>query len=963
MTVPGHGELIGRDEELAELRRSLERAHEGKGGLVLVGGEAGVGKTALVELALADSVRTQVVAPAREATEPYAPLLSFLRASLRAGSGATAAAGPLAGQLALLLPELGPVAADTSQTALVDALCSTFTGIGSGVPSALFLDDLQWADAATLEVLPRLASELEDAPVLLVAAYRSDEVTRLHPVRRLRVDLRRAGRLRELDLAPLDPDATAELSGRILGKPLSPVLARALFDRTEGVPFFVEELVASLSSERRVVEGPEGLELGPGEDVPLPESVRDAVLVRVEELSPSVRRGLEVASVIGLRFELELLEEVAGPVDLTGAVSLGLAVELDAGAAAFRHALTREAVYHDLGWRRRRDLHRQVAEALERRGASPGLLAEHLLACRELERARAALVAAAERSCSVHAYRDAAGSIRRALEIWPTGEDEDVRLDALARLARCAQLTGELADAARLWEELLAGLDPDTALLRRAEVKRELGFVYRMLGRRDRAEAYRAEAADELAAAGAPADAAEVRLLLAWLRESAPGDAVFAILDEAERDATAAERPDVVARVQGARAHLLARRGRFDEADEVAQAALRLARSSGVDAAIFQTYWHLAAVGMTRADYSGAYRTLEEAAELCRASGLPAEEHLCVACMAKFLLKLGDWDRGYELAQSVLDSGDQGPQTRWQALWAAGFIDVARGRTERGRSYLAEVYSFGRRLELPPAYMEGLVGLALADELDGDHGAACDRYLELVRTAAADNHSAPTLRWAAAFFASRGDAEQVRACADALATIAARFGSSDTLAALAHAIGEASLLDGDSDKAAEELSRALELLEEIEAPLDLALTKLRAGAAFVAAGERELGVASIVDAYRAFRRLEARPLAMRAAALLADLGEPVDRRLGKRAAGDLERGGLTRRELEVLSLVAAGRTNREIARELVLSPRTVDMHVRNLLGKLGCRTRTEATTKALRLGLLPALAGSTRSLD
>ena len=152
-----------------------------------------------------------------------------------------------------------------------------------------------------------------------------------------------------------------------------------------------------------------------------------------------------------------------------------------------------------------------------------------------------------------------------------------------------------------------------------------------------------------------------------------------------------------------------------------------------------------------------------------------------------------------------------------------------------------------------------------------------------------------------------------------------------------------------------EFARSVELLEGIEAPWDEAITKLRAGSAFVAAGEREPGVAYIVEAYRIFRRLEARALSMRAAVLLADLGERIDRRLGKRAAGDLERGGLTRRELEVLKLVAAGSTNREIARELVLSPRTVDMHVRNLLGKLGCRTRTQATTEALQRGLLEPL--------
>jgi DNA-binding NarL/FixJ family response regulator len=127
---------------------------------------------------------------------------------------------------------------------------------------------------------------------------------------------------------------------------------------------------------------------------------------------------------------------------------------------------------------------------------------------------------------------------------------------------------------------------------------------------------------------------------------------------------------------------------------------------------------------------------------------------------------------------------------------------------------------------------------------------------------------------------------------------------------------------------------------------------LRAGSVLARAGEREVGVGLLVSAYRCFRRLEAKPFAAAAAARLGELGEPIVRQLGRRAAGELERGGLTRRELEVLRLVAVGRTNAEIAAELVLSPRTVEMHVRHMLAKLDCRSRTEATARAHELGLV-----------
>jgi DNA-binding NarL/FixJ family response regulator len=149
-----------------------------------------------------------------------------------------------------------------------------------------------------------------------------------------------------------------------------------------------------------------------------------------------------------------------------------------------------------------------------------------------------------------------------------------------------------------------------------------------------------------------------------------------------------------------------------------------------------------------------------------------------------------------------------------------------------------------------------------------------------------------------------------------------------------------------------EFARSLDHLRELELPYQRAHAQLRAAAAFAAAGHAEAAIERLTDAYRAARKLGAQPLAALAARELERLGERAEERLGRRAAGDLDRAGLTRRELEVLRFVAVGRTNREIARELYLSPRTVDMHVRNILAKLDCRSRAEATHRAGELGLV-----------
>jgi len=385
---------------------------------------------------------------------PYAPIVTALRAYDRIAPGALIRSGHLSGHLAALLPELGPAPGIVDRLALAAALRDAFAGMAGRQPAVVFLDDLHWGDEATLELLPSLAESAEDRPLLFLAAYQSDDVARGHPLRRMRAGLRRGGRLEELVVAPLEHDQVAELASRIFGRRAGPRLVQQIFERTEGVPFLVEEFAMALAAGGRLEEHADAVELPAGYDVPLPDSVRETVLLRTDRLSQGGRRALEVASVAGERVDLGLVADLAGASGLEEAIELRFLVEVGDGLAAFRHGLVREAVYAEIPWTRRRAHHRQVAESLERAGAPPQLVAEHWLAAREPERARPELLAAAERFCAVHAYRDASRVGRRALEVWPAGHDEAGRLVALERLGRCAELSGELAEAGRVWEEV-----------------------------------------------------------------------------------------------------------------------------------------------------------------------------------------------------------------------------------------------------------------------------------------------------------------------------------------------------------------------------------------------------------------------------------------------------------------------------------------------------------------------------
>jgi ATP/maltotriose-dependent transcriptional regulator MalT len=329
-------------------------------------------------------------------------------------------------------------------------------------------------------------------------------------------------------------------------------------------------------------------------------------------------------------------------------------------------------------------------------------------------------------------------------------------------------------------------------------------------------------------------------------------------------------------------------------------------------------------------------------------------EHTCLSCLAYVLRELGDWERAVELSEELRFSGARA-DTTLVADGVLGAIHAFRGDPSAARPLLVQCLATASRLDVVSMAVDSAAALACLEELEGDldQAHAHCRFL-LDRWARSEDHHYAVwgLRWASCFFARHGALGEARACAEALSRIAAATGHPDAMAALAHALGETALAEGHSEAAAEQLGRAAELHDTLEIPYERAQIQLRAGVALAAAGEREAAVERLAQAHSAARRLGAAPLAAQAADQVAELGESVERRLGRRAAAEYENGGLSRRELEVMRLVASGHTNREIAAELVLSTRTIDMHVRNILAKLRCRSRTEAAAKASDLGLL-----------
>ena len=585
--------------------------------------------------------------------------------------------------LSLIVPEHAPEPLAPSPTALVDALSAWFAGLADRGGAAVFLDDLQWADSATVELLARLAADLEYVPVVVIAAYRRDEVTRGHPVRKLRVVLRRAGRLAEIEVEPLGRRRDGGARARILGAP-GRALARGDRSTTarRAVPFFVEELVAALTAEEMLAAGPDGLELRPARRSPCPTACATPSCSGRSGSSDSARLALEAAAVAGHRFELDRRRGARRAADSRGGRRRsGFVTEVRAGhrgvspRARPRGRLRRRAVATPPGHPRPRG--RGARPPRRSAPARGGALAGGRRARSRAARARRRGRRVVRDPCVPRRERRAAAGRRALAERRRRGASRSDRAagalrGAVGRAPRSRSPLGvdrardrPLRSAPRRQGEAGAGCRIPAARQPRSSRSRPCrgGRCLRGRGRARRGRR------------GAIAHGVGSRGRVERRRTRAARDAV-------EREALQAERADLVAQARGSRGQLLARRGQFDEGAAIAAEALELARSSGL------AERDLRRVLVRRGDRDDP-RRLSRRGRRARGGGgalpgdgLREDEEFCIACLAKILSKQGEWDRSLELARDVLCRGE--PVTEPQVGRAVGGrVRIGRARPDR----------------------------------------------------------------------------------------------------------------------------------------------------------------------------------------------------------------------------------------------------------------------------------------
>lgn len=490
--------LVGREPELAAYRDALARSVAGQGAVLFVSGEPGVGKSAFVRevVRVAATLGFRLLPGAAVQWErglPYAPFLSALRGGFPADA-LRDIVGRTAPDLGPLLPELGqPGAAVDSpleRHRIGRAFNDLIRGVSRQAPLLVVLEDLHWVDEASIALLQQLAREIQQQPVVLLITYRSDEVHRRHPLTALIGELGRARLALTFRLDALGPGQTDELVGATLGgAALEREVLDAIHARSEGNPFFTEELLKSLVESGAIVrDSGTGWRRGGTAALQLPETLRDLVLARLERLAPSTRETLSVASVIGARFEYDTMRRVreiddsALTGDLREAVDEQLLVErreVVQGPAsfAFRHALGREVIYDDLLLPERQRIHLLVGEALSSAGtAPPALVAHHWSAGGDRRRAAAAYEEAGNAALSVNAAAEAVAHFEAAISA-----SDQATVSQYLGLARAYQAIDHSKSRAAA-ERGMQLLGPADALATRIDLMRIAGRARWLMG-------------------------------------------------------------------------------------------------------------------------------------------------------------------------------------------------------------------------------------------------------------------------------------------------------------------------------------------------------------------------------------------------------------------------------------------------------------------------------------------------
>ncbi|MFG3441056.1 ATP-binding protein [Nonomuraea sp. NPDC047897] len=945
--------FVGREDELATLSEAFAQARAGAATAVLLGGEAGAGKTRLVqrfaEQVTRDSDALVLYGGCVElSTEglAYAPFTAALRQLVREqGTAKIASLLPEGAErdLARLLPEFGEPNGDgeteSGRARLFEQFLTLIERLADSRPTILLIEDIHWADRSSRDLIAFLSRNLRAPQVLILMTYRSDDLHRQHPLRPVLAELSRVNGVLRVDLSRLTQDEVAEQMAGILGTVPAFHRVQKVYDRSEGIPLFVEAL------------------LDGGEEGSFPESMQDLILGTVERLPEETQRVLRIAAAGGTRVGHPLLAAVSGlsDVELEGALRPAIARNVlqiaDGRAYVFRHSLIREAVHEELLPGERQRLHARYAEEISRDrtlvppGRAAVELAHHWYGARDDLWALISAWEAARKSFHAFAYTEAIPLLERVLMLWDRVPDAAERIGAdhttvLERAGEAARASGELDRGVKFVKAALSELDEE----------REPERVAKLIVNWAQLKVYK----------GKMGVVEDLRHALRLVPQ--PSLARAEIIDPIS-------------------AHLMLR-GDVEEGRALVEEGLRLARELGDRCLESELLLNLALGHAISGDIETTLVTNSQALELGRQEDYGRVITRAIGNTVDTLNDLGRWQEALDLAEEGWRLAKKYGRTRLSGLFilnnmaetleAIGRWDEAVDTVERALNLGPVLRNRHHLLRVRADVALGRGDLTLVEHILSEIGVLKERPMDFVQDitnsmrlhmgwhlvkgepdaalAVAERTLARHSQSPKAMLGWRLLAQLTTVCdaaepAEPARARALRTQAAEVAAGLAVSgpVAEAYRLSYSRD-----FDAAAAAWERLNRPHNQAKTLLRAATVAAHAGDRE-GAAS--------RLAVAGPLAaaLRATPLMEEI-DTLSRRVGgvqhqqhlRQAAPEQ----LTPRELEVLRLVALGRTNRDIAKELFISAKTVSVHVSNILAKLGVTTRGEAAAAAHRLSLV-----------
>jgi DNA-binding CsgD family transcriptional regulator len=938
--------LVGRDDLLDLADRRLADAREGRGQFLLLAGEAGIGKTRLMGAilrkasALGLHIAKGDLAP-QDRMVPGALIMDLARTMLKAP--AFAHLGPDI----LDLPDALEGTQVRSRRPLVRSIVDRITE-SIDAPALLAFEDLQWADDLSLEIVAELARRIRDLPVLMLAAYRTDELPTGTLLREWRARLLTQRMAEEARLAPLTLDQTALMMTLILstGLPAPREVVAAVHERTDGIPLHIEELLGALGDEART----DGRAI---REATVPATIEDAVLVRFEQLSPEARAAAQAGAVIGRCFVPEVL---AGIMDLPPDALESPLQELvdhaflfpfgseDVGFFDYRHQLLRDALYRTVPPAALRRLHARAGEFGARlEGASEIHASVHYERAGLRAQAFRTARSGAQEAARLSSHREAAELYRRAIDNMQATLDpaEQAALyEAYADEATAIEHNEAAEEASRLardrYQEAGLAVEAATQLatlagIARREARPLAGRISLISQGLAELEAVPASAEREHVRSGFLAERAFAHM------DAMEIDAARAMAAASAQAAQLAESPAAALDADALSGMIDVLRGDVEGGLARLNKTARDAQEAGYEDAGITAFRNAVTSAVRVMAYGSAQGSMRDGLRYADAIQQSHCRHVMSAAGAVIEWARGEWDAA--LARGGQELVDQG--CRRGAIGAGvalGYVAFGRGEIDRARTLLGGAAAAGEESGVLDLILPALWGLAETDVIAGEPTSAIDRCaaaFELATRVGERALFAPFVVTGVRAYLAAGLPTAAEGWAASVSDFLEPW-SATLQPAIDHANGLARLAANSTGAARELLEGAVRgwdergrTWESTWARLDLASCLLRSSRFAEAA-------AHLAAAHETATRLDSPPLLARA--------EELSRIARGHGSLDEPWRPLTSREFEVARLIAEGMTNGEIAGELGIASKTASAHVEHILAKLGVARRAEIAT-------------------